>query len=123
MVNVWLVGSENIFITLFSATINHRLLIFGMQLQIGVPYYELHFQVCRSSTSCIKNSDFGQFFLLLRHCDSCAAIYLNNYMKIMISYGSKIVKMVNFTCLLILIILKSNVIKVMANLTSNFTPK
>ena len=40
-------------VIVFSAAINPKPLIFGMKLQWMVPYRGIHFQVCRTSTSCL----------------------------------------------------------------------
>ena len=42
-------------VTLFSATTNARLLIFDMQLWVGVSYRGMRIQVCRNPTSCLPN--------------------------------------------------------------------
>lgn len=45
-----------LFVTQFSATIHHRLLIFCMQLYIGMVYFEIHFHIHLTSTSCLQRT-------------------------------------------------------------------
>ena len=44
------------FVTYFSATIYHRLLIFCMKLYIGMMYCGMHFQIHRTSTFCLPRT-------------------------------------------------------------------